>query len=108
MPPCCSCICGANIRASGIINYSVTVGHLSFDIIIMVLLKSFKDRSIKSFCIILQQWWDGVIETKGYFRFLSFLPKVLLAIIIPILDNIYNEVALWLNDMGNVFYELCF
>ena len=49
-----------------------------------------------------------MIETKGYFRFLSFLPKVLLAIIIPILDNIYNEVALWLNDMGNVFCDLCF
>ena len=41
-----------------------------------------------------------MIKEKGYFSFLSFLPKVLLAIIIPILDNIYNEIALWLNDMG--------
>ena len=47
-----------------------------------------------------QQWWDIVIKERGYFSFLSFLPKVLLAIIIPILDNIYNEIALWLNDMG--------
>ena len=32
MPPCCSCICGANIRASGIIRYSVTIGPHCFDI----------------------------------------------------------------------------
>ena len=32
MPPCCSCICGANIRASGIINHSVTIGPHCFDI----------------------------------------------------------------------------
>ncbi len=31
---------------------------------------------------------------------LSYGPKVLLAIVIPILDSIYHKVAIWLNDMG--------
>lgn len=32
--------------------------------------------------------------------FLSYMPKILLAIVIPILDSLYNNIALWLNDMG--------
>ena len=47
-----------------------------------------------------QQWWDVVIETQGYFQFLRFLPKILLAMVIPFLDGIYNKIAVWLNDLG--------
>ncbi len=50
----------------------------------------------------LQQWWDGVIAARGYFEFLSFGPKILLAVAIPVLDSAYSVVALWLNDKGNV------
>ena len=31
------------------------------------------------------------------------MPKVLLAIVIPILDSLYNKIAVWLNDMGKSF-----
>ena len=48
----------------------------------------------------LQQWWDTVIQNKGYTNFLSYLPKILLAFVIPVLDSIYNNIAIWLNDMG--------
>ena len=47
-----------------------------------------------------QQWWDIVIREKGYMSFLSYLPKIMLAIVIPVLDSFYNKVAFWLNDMG--------
>ncbi len=33
--------------------------------------------------------------------FLSYLPKILLAVVIPMLDGMYNNIAIWLNDMGN-------
>lgn len=55
----------------------------------------------------LQQWWDIVIKEKGYVSFLSYLPKVLLAIVIPILDSVYNKIAFWLNDMGKFFLNKC-
>lgn len=48
----------------------------------------------------LKQWWDDVIESQDLFQFLKFLPKILLAIVIPALDGIYNNIAIWLNDMG--------
>ncbi len=48
----------------------------------------------------MQQHWDGVIEREGYFGFLRFLPKVLLAVVIPVMDGAYSKVALWLNNMG--------
>ena len=41
-----------------------------------------------------------MIKSNDYPSFLSFIPKVLLAIIIPVLDTGYNEIAVWLNDMG--------
>ena len=52
------------------------------------------------FDLVLQQWWDVVIKSNDYPSFLSFIPKVLLAVIIPVLDTGYNEIAVWLNDMG--------
>ena len=32
--------------------------------------------------------------------FLSYGPKILLAIVIPVFDSLYNNIAVWLNDMG--------
>ena len=43
-----------------------------------------------------------MIKEKGYLSFLSYLPKILLAVVIPILDSIYNEIAIWLNDKGKL------
>ena len=41
-----------------------------------------------------------MIKDKQYIQFLSYIPKILLAIIIPIFDDLYHKVAVWLNDMG--------
>ena len=53
-----------------------------------------------TFVISFQQWWDSVITRKSYFAFLSYLPKILLAFVIPALDGVYSKIAFWLNDMG--------
>ncbi len=41
-----------------------------------------------------------MISSNGYFHFLTFLPKILLAVAIPALDAVYSKIAAWLNDMG--------
>ena len=38
--------------------------------------------------------------TVLYCTVLSYVPKVLLALIIPMFDDVYHKVAVWLNDMG--------
>ena len=43
---------------------------------------------------------DHLIQDKNYFQCLRYIPKILLAIIIPIFDGFYHKVAVWLNDMG--------
>ena len=49
---------------------------------------------------VLQQWIDALIKESQYMQFLSYMPKVLLAVIIPVFDDLYKKVAIWLNDMG--------
>ncbi|XP_075216238.1 anoctamin 8 white walker [Lycorma delicatula] len=49
----------------------------------------------------LQDWWDNQIESNGYAFWLSYLPKILLAIGITLLDEAYYKVACWLNDKEN-------
>jgi len=56
--------------------------------------------------LILQQWWDPVVESRGYPAFLTVLPKILLAAIIPALDEIYAKIAVWLNDMGEYWRKM--
>lgn len=46
----------------------------------------------------LQEWWDQKITEQGYFFCLSYLPKILLAVVITMLDEAYYKVACWLND----------
>ena len=44
---------------------------------------------------------------KGEFPFFfKFLPKILLAVCIGVMDDIYKKIAFWLNDKG-MFYFLC-
>jgi len=77
--------------------YFVTVPVIGFCLVVVCL---------SVFLILeLQQWWDIVIKEKGYLSFLSYLPKILLAVVIPILDSIYNEIAIWLNDKENYKLE---
>ena len=42
------------------------------------------------------------MDANEYFDFLKFLPKILLAVTIPVLDSLYNNIATWLNDMGKM------
>ena len=43
-----------------------------------------------------------MIESHGLLDFLRFLPKILLAVVIPVLDGVYQNIAIWLNDMGKM------
>jgi len=47
-----------------------------------------------------QEWWDQRITEWGYLFCLSYLPKILLAVVITLLDEAYYKVACWLNDKG--------
>ncbi|XP_014250466.1 anoctamin-8 [Cimex lectularius] len=53
----------------------------------------------------LQDWWDRQIEDRGYAFCLSYLPKIMLAIGITLLDEAYYKVACWLNDKENYRLE---
>ena len=50
--------------------------------------------------LLFQDWWDRQIERRGYPFCLSYLPKILLAVGITLLDEAYYKVACWLNDKG--------
>ncbi|KAG8229744.1 hypothetical protein J437_LFUL007919 [Ladona fulva] len=52
----------------------------------------------------LLDWWDKKIEEKSYPFFLSYLPKILLAVVITLLDEAYHKVACWLNDRVLSFF----
>jgi anoctamin-8 len=47
-----------------------------------------------------QEWINVKVDADNYPGFLTFLPKILLAICIGIFDEIYKKIAYWLNDMG--------
>ncbi|XP_043472779.1 anoctamin-8 isoform X2 [Leptopilina heterotoma] len=49
----------------------------------------------------IQDWWDKKLGTSGYCFWLSYVPKVLLAIVIALMDEAYFKVAVWLNDIEN-------
>lgn len=68
---------------------------VSLPIIIMCLLVVFM---VMIFTLQLQEWWDERITERGYFFCLSYLPKILLAVVITLLDEAYYKVACWLND----------
>ncbi|XP_067003783.2 anoctamin-10 [Anabrus simplex] len=56
---------------------------------------------IMFFTLQLQEWWDQLIAEREYMFCLSYLPKILLAIVITLLDEAYYKVACWLNDKEN-------
>ncbi|XP_015598083.1 anoctamin-8 isoform X2 [Cephus cinctus] len=49
----------------------------------------------------IQDWWDAGLESGGYGFWLSYVPKVLLAVVITLMDEAYFKVAVWLNDLEN-------
>ena len=56
--------------------------------------------------IFVQQWIDVLIGDSQYIQFLSYVPKILLAVIIPVFDDLYHKGAVWLNDMGEFLSSL--
>jgi len=48
----------------------------------------------------LQSWVNVHVKTGSVPFFCSYLPKVLLAISISVLDDVYKRIAVWLNDRG--------
>jgi len=60
---------------------------------------------IVEFCYLFQDWWDFYIETNEYPTYLSYIPRIMLALIITVLDDIYSVIAIWLNDCGKPFIK---
>lgn len=46
----------------------------------------------------LQTWWDSKVKALEYPFWMTFLPKVLLGLVINVLDGVYHRIALWLNN----------
>lgn len=49
----------------------------------------------------LQEWVNNVIVGDDIPAFIHFLPKVLMALVISVLDEVYKQVAVWLNNKEN-------
>lgn len=55
-----------------------------------------------------KDWWDKYLESAGYKLWLKYIPKVLFAMIIALMDEAYLRVAVRLNDLGELSYSfLC-
>ncbi|KAK3097735.1 hypothetical protein FSP39_012604 [Pinctada imbricata] len=53
----------------------------------------------------LQEWINGEVKKENLYSITTIFPKVLLAICIGILDDIYKRIAYWLNDKENYRME---
>jgi hypothetical protein len=58
------------------------------------------NQSISLFSVIVQDWWDSKLPESGIISWLSVIPKVLLAGVITLMDELYYKLAVWLNDQG--------
>lgn len=56
-------------------------------------------------CFELQEWVNGLILEEELPYLFSFVPKVLLAVVVSILDEIYKEIAIWLTHQENYRLE---
>ncbi|KAK3610260.1 hypothetical protein CHS0354_022322 [Potamilus streckersoni] len=52
-----------------------------------------------------QEWINALIKAEDIPAFSHFLPKILLAVVIGIFDEIYKKIATWLNYMENYRLE---
>ncbi|XP_057333098.1 anoctamin-8 isoform X3 [Microplitis mediator] len=75
------------------IRYCITVPVIAVSLffVFIVMILSFQ----------IQDWWDAKLEAAGYGFWLSYVPKVLLAIVIAVMDEAYFKIAVWLNDLEN-------
>ena len=57
-------------------------------------------RTLRSYALIPQDWCDTWVTEHELPAFLSWGPKMLMAVSISVLDEVYTRVAIWLNDQG--------
>ncbi|XP_057653457.1 anoctamin-8 [Diorhabda carinulata] len=65
---------------------------------------------IAVFCIMIvslqiQDYWDSFLKNHGLPHCLCYLPKIMLAVIISLMDEAYFKIAIWLNDKENYRLE---
>ncbi|XP_015837199.1 anoctamin-8 isoform X2 [Tribolium castaneum] len=53
----------------------------------------------------IQDWWDGLLSARGLPMWLGYLPKIMLAVVISLMDEAYFKIAIWLNDKENYRLE---
>ncbi|XP_061172971.1 anoctamin-8-like [Saccostrea echinata] len=75
---------------------------VSYPVIIMCLLVVFV---IMLLIFEVQEWINSLVNNGDVPGFFSFLPKILLAVSIGVLDEIYKTIAKWLNDLENYRME---
>lgn len=47
-----------------------------------------------------KDWWDHQLGKRGFPMWLGYLPKIMLAVVITLMDEAYFKIAIWLNDKG--------
>lgn len=47
-----------------------------------------------------QDWWDAFLTNRGFPLWLGYIPKIMLAVVISLMDEAYFKIAVWLNDKG--------
>lgn len=50
----------------------------------------------------IQDWWDGFLLNRGFPLWLGYIPKIMLAVVISLMDEAYFKVAIWLNDKVSI------
>ena len=60
----------------------------------------FEIIGLVSTCFNVQDWININIKKGEFPFFFKFLPKILLAVCIGVMDDIYKKIAFWLNDQG--------
>lgn len=50
----------------------------------------------------IQDWWDEQLRHRGFPESLGYVPKVMLAVVISLMDEAYFKIAVWLNDLGEI------
>uniref|UniRef100_A0A6P7G5P8 Anoctamin n=1 Tax=Diabrotica virgifera virgifera TaxID=50390 RepID=A0A6P7G5P8_DIAVI len=65
---------------------------------------------IAVFCIMIvslqiQDYWDSFLRNHGLPHCFGYLPKIMLAVIISLMDEAYFKIAIWLNDKENYRLE---
>ncbi|GLV40346.1 uncharacterized protein CBL_04147 [Carabus blaptoides fortunei] len=56
----------------------------------------------------IQDWWDSQLKIRGFPLWLGYMPKIMLAVFISLMDEAYFKIAVWLNDKVSIYQLLPF